>query len=51
MLNAIADAIDAGTIKTTVGQHFGTINAADLKRAHAALEQCHVVGKIVLAGF
>jgi NADPH:quinone reductase len=51
MLNAIADAIDRGTIKTTVGEHFGTINASNLKRAHAALEQGHVVGKIVLSGF
>jgi len=51
MLNAIADAIDAGTIKTTMGQHLGTINATNLKRAHAALEQGHVVGKIVLSGF
>ncbi|MBV8464392.1 MAG: zinc-binding dehydrogenase, partial [Burkholderiales bacterium] len=41
----------AGTIKTTVAEHFGTINAANLKRAHALLEGGTAKGKIVLEGF
>ena len=51
MLNVIADAVDAGIIKTTMAQNFGTINANNVKRAHRELEQGHVIGKIVLAGF
>ena len=51
LLNRIAELIDAGTLKTTVGEHFGTINAANLRRAHALLESGTAKGKIVLEGF
>ena len=51
LLNRIAELIDAGTLKTTVGEHFGTINAANLRRAHALLESGKAKGKIVLEGF
>jgi zinc-binding alcohol dehydrogenase family protein len=51
LLNRIADLIDAGTLKTTFGEHFGTINAANLRRAHALLESGKAKGKIVLEGF
>jgi len=34
-----------------VGEHFGTINAANLRRAHALLESGKAKGKIVLEGF
>lgn len=51
LLNAVADMIDAGTLRTTAGEHFGTINAANLKRAHALLESNRAKGKIVLEGF
>jgi len=30
-----AELVDAGVIRTTLGEHFGRINAASLKRAHA----------------
>lgn len=51
LLNKVADLIDAGTLKTTVGEHFGQINAANLRRAHALLESGTAKGKIVLEGF
>ncbi len=51
LLNRIADLIDAGTIKSTVAEHFGVVNAANLKRAHALIESNRTKGKIVLEGF
>ncbi|WP_397450064.1 zinc-binding alcohol dehydrogenase family protein [Pseudomonas sp. NA-150] len=51
LLNRVADLIDAGTLKTTVGEHFGTINASNLRRAHELLESGRAKGKIVLEGF
>ncbi|AZD06168.1 Bifunctional protein: zinc-containing alcohol dehydrogenase [Pseudomonas chlororaphis] len=51
LLNRVAELIDAGTLKTTLGEHFGTINAANLRRAHALLESGKAKGKIVLEGF
>nr|BFE91715.1 hypothetical protein GCM10020185_22510 [Pseudomonas brassicacearum subsp. brassicacearum] len=51
LLNRVAALIDAGTLKTTVGEHFGTINAENLRRAHALLESGKSKGKIVLEGF
>ncbi|MBM3110759.1 zinc-binding alcohol dehydrogenase family protein [Pseudomonas sp. P66] len=51
LLNRVADLIDAGTLKTTLGEHYGTINAANLRRAHALLESGAAKGKIVLEGF
>ncbi|MEM1223081.1 MAG: zinc-binding alcohol dehydrogenase family protein [Verrucomicrobiota bacterium] len=51
LLNQVATMVDAGQIKTTVSESFGTINAANLKRAHALLESGKSVGKIVLTGF
>jgi NADPH:quinone reductase-like Zn-dependent oxidoreductase len=51
LLNEVARLVDEGTLKTTLGEHFGTINAANLKRAHALLESNRARGKIVLEGF
>ncbi|WP_433886042.1 zinc-binding alcohol dehydrogenase family protein [Pseudomonas vranovensis] len=51
LLNRVAELIDNGTLKTTLGEHFGTINAANLRRAHALLESGAAKGKIVLEGF
>jgi len=51
LLNDVAVLIDTGVLKTTVGEHFGTINAANLKRAHALLASNRAKGKIVLEGF
>ena len=51
LLDRVADLVDAGTLKTTLGEHFGTINAENLRRAHALLESGKAKGKIVLEGF
>ncbi|MCO5151717.1 MULTISPECIES: zinc-binding alcohol dehydrogenase family protein [unclassified Shinella] len=51
LLNRVGDLVDAGKIKTTLNENFGTINAENLKRAHALIESGKAKGKIVLAGF
>ncbi len=51
ILNRVADLIDQGVLKTTVGEHFGKINAENLRRAHAFIESGKARGKIVLEGF
>jgi zinc-binding alcohol dehydrogenase family protein len=51
LLNRVAKLIDTGIIRTTVGEHFGTINAENLRRAHVLLESNKAKGKIVLSGF
>jgi zinc-binding alcohol dehydrogenase family protein len=51
LLNDVADLVDKGVVKTTLDQSFGTINAANLKRAHALLESGKSRGKIVLEGW
>jgi zinc-binding alcohol dehydrogenase family protein len=51
LLNKVADLIDAGTLRTTLGENFGPINAANLKRAHALIESGRARGKVVLEGF
>ncbi|HEY0290217.1 MAG TPA: zinc-binding alcohol dehydrogenase family protein [Pseudomonas sp.] len=51
LLNRVADLIDEGVLKTTLGEHFGTINAANMRRAHALIESGKAKGKIVLEGF
>ena len=51
LLNKVADLVDAGSLRTTLGENFGAINAANLKRAHAFIESGRARGKIVLEGF
>jgi len=51
LLNQVAALVDEGRIRTTLGEHYGKINAANLKRAHASLEAGQAIGKIVLEGF
>jgi zinc-binding alcohol dehydrogenase family protein len=51
LLDDVADLIDKGVLRTTLDQNFGTINAANLKRAHALLESGKSRGKIVLVGW
>jgi len=51
ILNNMADMVERGNIKTTLGEHFGTINAKNLRKAHALLESGKSKGKIVLEGF
>jgi NADPH2:quinone reductase len=51
LLNDVSDLIDKGVLRTTLDQTFGTINSANLKRAHALLESGKSRGKIVLEGW
>ncbi|MDM3888613.1 zinc-binding alcohol dehydrogenase family protein [Pseudomonas sp. BCRC 81390] len=51
LLEKISSLIDDGVIRTTVGEHFGSISASNLKRAHALIESGKAKGKIVLEGF
>ncbi|MHB9786515.1 zinc-binding alcohol dehydrogenase family protein [Stenotrophomonas maltophilia] len=51
LLNRVADLVDAGVLQTTLGEHFGRIDAANLRRAHAVLESHRAKGKIVLEGW
>jgi NADPH:quinone reductase len=51
LLNQAARLVDAGTLKTTLSENFGWIDAANLRRAHALIESGRAKGKIVLEGF
>lgn len=51
LLNEVAALIDDGTLRTTVGEVSGGINAANLARVHGLLESGRTIGKIVLSGF
>jgi NADPH2:quinone reductase len=51
LLNEVARLVDAGTLRTTLAESFGRIDAASLRRAHALIESGRAKGKIVLEGF
>lgn len=51
LLTEVGELVDAGIVRTTLNEVFGTINAANLKRAHALIESGTSRGKIVLEGF
>jgi zinc-binding alcohol dehydrogenase family protein len=51
ILVRVAELVDAGVLRTTLADNFGTINAANLRRAHALIESGKARGKIVLTGF
>jgi zinc-binding alcohol dehydrogenase family protein len=51
ILDDISALVDANMLRTTFREDYGPINAANLKRAHAALESGSAIGKIVLSGF
>jgi zinc-binding alcohol dehydrogenase family protein len=51
LLNEIAAMVERGTIRTTLAENLGPINAANLRRAHAMVESGRTRGKIVLEGF
>ncbi|KPH95733.1 NADPH:quinone reductase [Pseudoalteromonas porphyrae] len=51
LLTELAELIDAGTIKTTLGQHLGKISVENLIKAHQILESHQSRGKLVLEGF
>jgi zinc-binding alcohol dehydrogenase family protein len=51
LLSEVAEMVDSSEIRTTFREHFGRINAENLRRAHAVIESGTAVGKIVLEGF
>ncbi|MXQ14572.1 zinc-binding alcohol dehydrogenase family protein [Microvirga makkahensis] len=51
ILNEVSRLVDEGTIRTTLAEVLGPVNAANLKRAHAFIESGRAKGKIVLSGF
>lgn len=51
LLERVSRLIDDSVLRTTLGEHFGRIEAANLRRAHALLESGKAKGKIVLEGF
>ncbi len=51
LLEEMAKLVDSGRIRTTVTEKFGSINAANLRKAHALLESGKARGKVVLEGW
>lgn len=51
LLTKVATMVDNGQLKTTLAEVLGTINADNLKKAHALIESNATIGKLVLAGF
>ncbi|HJY36644.1 MAG TPA: zinc-binding alcohol dehydrogenase family protein, partial [Steroidobacteraceae bacterium] len=51
ILEEAAALIDDGTLRTTLAESLGPINAANLRRAHQMLERGRTIGKLVLEGF
>ena len=49
LLNKIADLIDQGELVTTTSNIIQPINAENLRKAHAMIEQGNSIGKVVLA--
>jgi zinc-binding alcohol dehydrogenase family protein len=48
LLAAVADAVDAGTLRSTKTREFGELSAATLREAHAWVESGRAIGKGVL---
>ena len=51
ILSEVGSLVDRGAVRATATQSVGTINAANLRRAHAAIGAGRFVGKLVLEGF
>jgi zinc-binding alcohol dehydrogenase family protein len=51
LLTEVAKLVDAEVLRSTVGEHYGKINAQNLRRAHAHIESGKAKGKVVLEGF
>ncbi|WP_118181368.1 zinc-binding alcohol dehydrogenase family protein [Paraburkholderia phosphatilytica] len=51
LLTEVARLVDAGKLRTTLGENLGTTNAQNLRRAHQMLEEGRAIGKLVLSGF
>lgn len=51
LLDEVAQLVNEGVLVSTFAEHFGIINAKNLKHAHARIESGESRGKIVLQGF
>jgi len=51
LLAQVANAVDAGTLRTTMTRHFGALSVATLVEAQAHVESGRAIGKVVLDGF
>jgi zinc-binding alcohol dehydrogenase family protein len=51
LLDEVARLVDAGTLRTTLAERLTPISAANLRRAHALIENGWSHGKLVLEGF
>jgi NADPH:quinone reductase len=51
LLERVSSMVDAGTLRTTLAENYGRIDALNVMRAHAAIESNTTRGKIVLEGF
>lgn len=51
LLGKLAGLIDSGQVQTTLGDTVGTINAPNLRNAHAMVESGSSIGKVVLEGW
>jgi zinc-binding alcohol dehydrogenase family protein len=51
LLNEVGQLVDSGLIRTTLTESFGSINAANLRRAHELIESGKARGKVVLEGW
>lgn len=50
LLGEVSRLVNDGTIRTTLAESFGPINATNLKRSHAFIETGRARGKITLEG-
>ncbi|WP_330960975.1 zinc-binding alcohol dehydrogenase family protein [Photobacterium sp. 53610] len=51
LLNQISQLVEHDTLQTTVREHLTPINADNLRKAHAIVEQGNMIGKVVLSGW
>jgi zinc-binding alcohol dehydrogenase family protein len=50
ILNRVAEFVDQGVLRTTLTENLGTLNSANLAKAHALVESGTAIGKTVLSG-
>lgn len=51
ILQQVADLVAQGRLRTTRTRSMGSINARNLRQAHAVLESAKAIGKLTLSGF
>ena len=51
LLTRVAEWVDNQRIQSTVTETLSSINAANLRTAHAQIESGRMIGKLVLAGW